>query len=137
MPSPARWCGDLSQTFDLFWNDRLAVPVEAQPLGKPSAADLDACRAALAQHKEKMESSVYLGSLAKGDPLQDILSGKQPLVWAKSALAYDSPDKASTVNGDQPGRLMWKRVASGRRIGQVRSHHRLARISSRAPPKWS
>jgi putative cardiolipin synthase len=32
-------------------------------------------------------------------------------VWAKSALAYDSPDKASTVNGDQPGQLMWKRVA--------------------------
>ena len=39
---------ELSHTFDLFWNDRLAIPVEAQPLGKPTAADLDACRAALA-----------------------------------------------------------------------------------------
>ena len=29
----------------------------------------------------------------------------------KPSLAYDSPDKASTVNGDQPGQLMWSRVA--------------------------
>ena len=102
---------DLSRTFDLFWNDRLAVPVEAQPLGKPSAADLAACRAALAEHNQKMKDSEFLGSLAKGDPVQDLLSGKKSLVWAKSALAYDSPDKASTVNGDQRGQLMWKRVA--------------------------
>ena len=45
---------ELSRTFDLFWNDRLAIPVEAQPLGKPSAADLDACRTALALHEAKM-----------------------------------------------------------------------------------
>ena len=102
----------LSQTFDLFWNDRLVIPVEAQPLGKPSAADLDACRAALALHKEKMGSPAYPGSLAKGDPLRDIVTGKQPLVWAKATIAYDTPDKASTVNGDQPGRLLWKRVAN-------------------------
>ncbi len=101
---------DLSRTFDLFWNDRLAIPVEAQPLGKPSAADLDACRTALALHEAKM-GSVYPGSRAKGDLLQDILTGKQSLVWAKASLAYDSPDKASTVNGDQPGQLMWRRVA--------------------------
>jgi len=101
---------DLSRTFDLFWNDRLAVPVEAQPLGKPSAADLAACRATLAEHKQKMKDSEFLASLANGDPVQDLLSGKKSLIWAKSALAYDSPDKASTINGDQPGQLMWKRV---------------------------
>jgi putative cardiolipin synthase len=103
---------ELSHTFDLFWNDRLAIPVEAQPLGKPTAADLDACRAALAAHKQAMASSVYLASLAKSDLLQDMLSGKRPVIWAKASLAYDSPDKASAVNGDQPGRLMWRRVAA-------------------------
>jgi putative cardiolipin synthase len=35
---------DLSRTFDIFWNDRLAIPVEAQPLGKPSRDDLAAAR---------------------------------------------------------------------------------------------
>ena len=118
---------ELSRTFDLFWNDRLAIPVEAQPLGKPSAADLDACRAALARcTRRRWRPRCTCARCAKGDLLQDILSGKQPLVWAKASLAYDSPDKASTVNGDQPGQLMWRRVAAAAEVGQVRSHHRLA-----------
>ncbi len=64
--SPGRWCADLSRTFDLFWNDRLAIPVEAQPLGNPSLDDLEAARAALAEHKEKMATSVYLRHAFQG-----------------------------------------------------------------------
>lgn len=30
---------------------------------------------------------------------------------AQATLAYDTPEKASAVNGEQPGQLMWKRVA--------------------------
>ncbi len=101
----------LSQSFDVYWNDRLAVPVEAQPLGKPSARDLEACREALAEHKQRMATSDYVRSLPRNDLLADMLSGKQALVWAKAALAYDAPDKAATVNQEQPGQLMWKRVA--------------------------
>jgi cardiolipin synthase C len=101
----------LSQSFDVYWNDRLAVPVEALPLGVPSAKDLEACREILAAHKEKMASSDYLRSLPRNDLLADMLSGKLPLVWAKAVLAYDTPDKAATIQGEQPGHLMWKRVA--------------------------
>jgi putative cardiolipin synthase len=39
-----------------------------------------------------------------------MMSGKEPLVWAKAVLAYDTPDKAQVASGEQPGRLMWKRV---------------------------
>src|SRR6185369_8917928 len=80
---------DLSGTFDLFWNDRLAIPVEAQPLGKPSATDLEKARAALAEHREKSASSVYVSTLGNGDQLAEMLSGKRRLVWAKATLAYD------------------------------------------------
>jgi putative cardiolipin synthase len=103
---------NLSRTFDLFWNDRLAIPVEAQPLGQPSAHDLEKARAALAGHRQKMAASSYYDNISRRDQLPDILSGKRPLIWAKAVLAYDSPDKASTVSGDEPGHLMWKRVAS-------------------------
>jgi putative cardiolipin synthase len=104
---------ELSRTFDLFWNDRLAIPVEAQPLGNPSAADLEKARAALAEHRAKSASSVYVTTLAKGDQLAEMPSGKRPLVLGhKAALAYDSPDKASTLNGEHAGQLMWKRVAA-------------------------
>jgi putative cardiolipin synthase len=104
---------NLSRTFDLFWNDRLAVPVEAQPLGEPSNVDLAKARVALAGHREKMvATSVYYSDIARRDQLADILSNKRPLVWAKAILAYDSPDKASIVNGDETGNLIWKRVAA-------------------------
>ena len=103
---------NLSRTFDIFWNDRLAIPVEAQPLGKPSEDDLAKARVALSEHREKMRSSAYFTNISSRDQIAEILSGKRPLVWAKAMLAFDSPDKASTVSGDQPGNLMWKRVAS-------------------------
>jgi putative cardiolipin synthase len=101
----------LSRGFDLYWNDKLAVPVETLPLGKPSAADLEKCRAALAEHSRKMADSDYVRSLPQGDRLAEILSAKSTLVWAKAEFAYDTPDKAQTTAGEQPGRLMWKRVA--------------------------
>lgn len=102
----------LSQSFDEFWNDRLAVPVEAQPLGKPSATELDASRVALATHRQSAAASNYVRSLPKADGLAEIVAGKRPLVWAKAVLAYDAPDKASAENGEQPGQLIWKRVAA-------------------------
>jgi putative cardiolipin synthase len=103
---------ELSQSFDVYWNDRLAVPVDAQPLGRPSSGDLAACREALAEHARRMATSAYARLLREHDSLAAILSGKLPLVWVKAALAYDAPDKAAAVNGERPGQLMWKRVAT-------------------------
>ncbi len=102
---------ELSHSFDAFWNDKLSVPVEALPLGKPPAANLEKARKALAEHTESMGSSEYLRSLTKRDLLADIISGKLPLLWTTAVLAYDSPDKAQVVSGEQRGHFMWKRVA--------------------------
>jgi cardiolipin synthase C len=101
----------LSNSFDKYWNDKLAIPVETLPLGKPTDADLEACRKALAAHKEKMANSSYVLSLPKRDLLAEALAGKPPLVWAKAQLAYDTPDKAQVERDDEPGHLMWHRVA--------------------------
>lgn len=101
----------LSRSFDAYWNDGLSIPVEALPLGKPTAADLEKSRKALAEHTENMASSPYLRSLTKRDLLADIVAGKQPLLWTSAVLAYDTPDKAQVASGERPGRFMWKRVA--------------------------
>jgi putative cardiolipin synthase len=101
----------LSRGFDRYWNDKLAVPVETLPLGKPTAADLDACRAGLAEHRRKMATTDYVRSLPTGDRLAEIVSAKSPLVWAKAEFAYDTPDKAQATASEQPGSLMWQRVA--------------------------
>lgn len=100
----------LSHSFDLYWNDRLAIPV-TKLSSAPSPEDLDRNRKALVEHREKMANSEYVRSLPKGNLLDEVLSGKAPLVWAHASLAYDLPDKAKTA-ADDPGRLMWERVAA-------------------------
>ena len=102
----------LSRSFDLYWNDRLAIPVTALASGAPSEAELATAREALAAHREKMKGSDYMRSLPKGGLLDLLLSGALPLVWARAALAYDSPDKAQAARSEEPGRLMWERVAA-------------------------
>ena len=63
----------LSRSFDVYWNDKLAIPVETLPLGKPSAADLAGLsREALAAHKERMATSDYVRAL----PTRDVLGGR-------------------------------------------------------------
>lgn len=102
----------MSQSFDHYWNDKLAVPIESLPLGKPTQAEYERCRAALAAHAAKMADSNYVRALPKRDVLADALAGRTPLVWARATLAYDAPDKAQITRDGQPGRLMWERVAA-------------------------
>jgi putative cardiolipin synthase len=102
----------LSRSFDVFWNDRLSVPVSALATGTPSAADFEACRTELAAHQGQMANSAYMLALPKREFVARVVSGKQPLVWAKSELAYDSPDKAEAQRAMEPWHLMWERVAT-------------------------
>jgi len=101
----------LSGSFDLYWNDRLAVPVTTLRSAKPSQEELDKSRKALAEHREKMMAGEYMRSLPKANLLDDMLSAKRPLIWARASVAYDLPDKAKAA-AEQPGRLMWERVAA-------------------------
>jgi putative cardiolipin synthase len=100
----------LSRSFDKYWNDRLAVPVGVIATTKPTATDLEHCRAALLEHEKKLDGSDYVRSLAKRDALGDLLSGKRSFIWAETKIAFDSPDKAAIIGGTELGHLMWKRV---------------------------
>ena len=102
----------LSQTFDLYWNDRFAIPVTTLARATPTEAELEKTRKDLAEHREKMADSDYLRSLPRNNLLDQLLSGAAPLVWAKASLAYDFPEKAKSAEVENPGRLMWQRVAA-------------------------
>jgi len=73
----------LSATFDEFWNSALSIPAEALSGGKSS-------RTALNQHREVNEESQqlkagvtdYVKRVAAGEPLDGIISGRLPLIWA-------------------------------------------------------
>jgi len=104
--------GQISNTFDAFWNSPLAIPIEALANGAPSAQDQRDYRTVLAAHHARIEESgaPYLRALAAGEPLASILAGRSPLVWANAEVVFDSPEKAKVDAGEQGGRLLRQRL---------------------------
>jgi putative cardiolipin synthase len=102
----------VSNSFDVFWNSPMAIPIEALAGGKPSAQDLADYRVLLAAHHGKMieANAPYMRTLAAGEPLAAMLAGRSSLVWAKAELIYDSPEKAKVQEGEQGGRLLRHRL---------------------------
>jgi putative cardiolipin synthase len=85
----------LSAEFDLYWNSALAIPVEALSGGRPTQAQLAAYRAELSAVPSEAPDNrtSYLARAATGQPLQGILTGELPLVWAAAQVVCDPPDK--------------------------------------------
>ena len=103
----------LSAQFDLYWNSALAIPVEALAGGRPTEAELAAYRAELsavpAQAPDNRTS--YLKQAATGQPLQGILDGELPLVWAASQVVCDPPDKQHPHKRDSLGPFNYEALA--------------------------
>jgi putative cardiolipin synthase len=114
-----RIVGQLSATFDEYWNSALAIP--AQALHKSSPARLQRERQDLTAHWRAAETGGvdYLQRADKGEPLAGLLSGRVPLTWAHASVVYDSPEKKQVVKGGKPGRLMYGPIAE--RLDQVQS----------------
>jgi putative cardiolipin synthase len=108
--------GELSATFDEYWNSPFAIPAEALGLQKGSAAALAGHREeAHEQRGQRMQplqaSGVdYVKRIATGEPYVGMISGQLPLVWAHAQVVCDSPDKKHVENGSLAGRLMTRSV---------------------------
>ena len=100
----------LSESFDAYWNSAIAIPVEALD-GKHPAISLNEYRAELAGHRRQIGEGDYARRLATGEPLKGMISGRLPLVWARSQAVYDSPQKEKVENEEIQGRLMRRSVA--------------------------
>lgn len=105
---------ELSATFDEFWNSGLAIPAEALSKAHSSREALAAQRQDLGKHSTELQADGfdYAGLIAAGEPLEAILSGTRPIVWAHQELAADSPDKKNVSSGKRVGRLMQRVVAN-------------------------
>lgn len=111
----------LSATFDEYWSSALSIPAEALSVDKSSHAALHQHRQVLREHvrQVKAEGTDYAGRVASGEPLNGIISGRLPLVWAHAQLVWDSPDKKKVENGAMLGKLMHRSVAEA--TGSVQS----------------
>jgi cardiolipin synthase C len=104
----------LSATFDEFWNSALSIPAEALAGGKSSRATLNEHREDLKEERRQSTADGvdYVKRIAGGEPFDQIVSGRLPLIWAHAQLVCDSPDKKKVENGSMVGRLMQRAVAS-------------------------
>ena len=103
----------LSSTFDDYWNSALAIPAQALSEGEPAPARLARRRASLDAHWRSAEESgaEYLKRADGGEPLSAFLSGQPPLVWSRSTVVCDSPDKKQVVTEGKRGRLLYPPIA--------------------------
>jgi len=104
----------LSATFDEFWNSALSIPAEALSGERTSRSALQEHRQALHEESRQLKADGidYVKRVATGEPLDGMISGRLPLVWAPAQLICDSPDKKQVENGAMVGRLMHRAVAN-------------------------
>ena len=104
----------LSATFDEYWNSTLSIPAEALLGQKSSHAALDKLREALLAHNQQLKTDGvgYVKRVATGQPFDEIISGRLPLIWAHAQVICDSPDKKEVESGAMVGRLMQRSVAN-------------------------
>ena len=100
----------LSGSFDAFWNNKLATPLQNLVVFKPTKERLDAYRESLRNNHVKMDGGTYTRPLSDGGPVANILSGKRPLIWAPAEAIYDSPEKVKAGSGEQAGKLVRERI---------------------------
>lgn len=103
--------GQLSATFDEYWNSALAIPAEALQRSTRTATVLAAHRERERAHPGQQLETLptggvdYTKRIASGEPYAAMISGQLPLVWAHAQVICDSPNKKQVETGAR-GRLM-------------------------------
>jgi putative cardiolipin synthase len=83
--------GQISESFDEYWNHSRAVPMESITANKKNE-DLESVRVDVAEELDKIYDTVYKRAL-ESQLLQDLIADRQPLFPAESRVLSDSPDK--------------------------------------------
>lgn len=94
----------VSGAFDLYWNHKLAVPVE-HLARKSSPKKLAKVRRQLLLASSSERSRQYVERLQTLALLDELKSGQIELYWAQSELVYDHPDKILNAPTDDTGHM--------------------------------
>ncbi|MDO4436271.1 MAG: phospholipase D family protein [Cardiobacteriaceae bacterium] len=80
-----------AKVFDEYWNSQSSYPVE-KIIGEVELLDLSVL---------SPEAEGYLQLLAQSDFIQYLQQGNMPLIWEKTQLIYDHPDKVLNQANDE------------------------------------
>jgi putative cardiolipin synthase len=90
----------VSAAFDQYWNDRLAIPIEAFVSGKRTASDLDQIRRNIEENRNTRQQLRYLNRLRESKLLQQVEANDLSLIWAKGQYICDPPAKIASHDVD-------------------------------------
>jgi putative cardiolipin synthase len=83
---------DVSNQFDLYWNDEAAYPVD-RIVGKPDDLILATERAKWRNEWAKPEAQRYIEAVRNMPMVDQLRERRLPLEWATAKLVYDEPEK--------------------------------------------
>jgi putative cardiolipin synthase len=83
--------GEISESFDIYWNHSRAVPVHQIAVNK-NDEELEIVRAEIAEEFDGIYDTVYEQAL-ESQLLQDLMADRQSLFAADARVLSDSPDK--------------------------------------------
>lgn len=109
--------GDVADTFDLFWNDSHAVPMEAFAV-PVDPAELDRWRGVMEDIVSGATESIYTKALGS-QLLQDIMDDRIRPYVAEAQVISDSPEKLQQKAGDQEYQALVNELAQ--RASKARS----------------
>jgi cardiolipin synthase C len=96
----------VSVTFDEFWNDRLAIPIEAFVSREQTAGHSLETRRKFEASMAVALCSPYADYLRASGPAKAIEIGQLPLIWADGEVLYDRPGKVLTSIDNNPSAYM-------------------------------
>ena len=87
---------EVSDQFDLYWNNQSAVPIAALARQKTTPEQFAAQRSALVAHHETAKASEYAQSLRDSEFARQLRNRNVPYHWGKAMIVEDHPDKVAT-----------------------------------------
>lgn len=101
---------EVSVMFDAFWNDEIALPIEAfvAEQRRPEYARVAASR--IEANRVANSRTEHVRRVAESDFLKGLKSGGTPLIWAEGHAVCDRPEKRNFSIGQEPSCYMIKQL---------------------------
>jgi len=84
---------EVSESFDLYWNNELAYPASTLAREMPEAAEIEALHQELQAFVESNRDSPYLEALRNSTLAEDLRNRDVEFIWADADVFYDQPEK--------------------------------------------
>lgn len=95
---------EVSAAFDLYWNQKLSIPIQQLERTAPPSA-LSVIRRQLETISKSENNSAYLARLASLQLVEELKRGKLELHWAEFRLVFNDPEKILTSTTDDSGHM--------------------------------